>query len=135
MGDRRSEVATTRDLAIRANIEPVDAERFIRAMVEELKLGRKVRLNGFGEFRISDLRGREIATPMLPGGKSTVPHRKAIRFRRFWRWCRQNEMVNGLRGGDGSFSAPGLISLHARRADPKPGVPQRQLLIFPYFLP
>jgi len=77
------DTTTTADIARRAGITSKQGDLFVRAIVDELALGRRVRLAGLGEFRITTLPAREIQTPVVPGGRAVIGERRTIRFRRF----------------------------------------------------
>lgn len=74
---------TTSDLAQRAGLSYVQAARFLRAIVDELAMGARVRLRGIGEFRVSEVSSRVFRTPILPAGVARIRRRFVVRFRRF----------------------------------------------------
>ena len=74
--ENRSSLA---DLARRSGLELAECERFVSAIVDELALGREVRLQGLGTFRTTESKPRTIERDFLKK-KGTVPARKVIRF-------------------------------------------------------
>lgn len=75
--------STTADVARRAGIRYRDAKRFLEAILKEIALGNTVRLGHFGEFRLTEIKAREVETPIIPGGLAKIPRTVAIRFRAF----------------------------------------------------
>jgi len=75
--------ATTAEVSRRAGLTHQEGARFVKAILSELCLGRRVRLAGLGEFRVTTLPAREVRTPVVPGGRAMIRERRTIRFRRF----------------------------------------------------
>lgn len=78
----RNDRSTIADVARRAGLTYDEGRRFVEAILDELNLGREVRLQGLGVFRLSLLAPRTVHTPILPSGVATYPERRVIRFRR-----------------------------------------------------
>jgi nucleoid DNA-binding protein len=70
-------------VAQRAGLDVRDVTRMVKAIMDELDLGREVRLQGLGVFRMADLPARQVKGAILPGGQGTIPARRLIRFKRF----------------------------------------------------
>jgi nucleoid DNA-binding protein len=77
------DTATLADVARRAGLTIIQGRRFVRAILGELSVGRRVRFQGFGEFRTTILPRRTVRTPIIPGGVAVQPERRTIRFRVF----------------------------------------------------
>jgi len=77
------ETATVAEVARRAGLTTLQGVRFIRAIVGELAIGRRVRLGGLGEFRTTELGRRVVRSPILPTGRVVLAPRRTIRFRQF----------------------------------------------------
>jgi nucleoid DNA-binding protein len=77
----RKNHTTTAELATQAGIGYDEARRFLKAMLDNLKMGREVRLTGFGTFSISRLKLRRIKTGIVDTPVTMRP-RNVIRFSR-----------------------------------------------------
>jgi nucleoid DNA-binding protein len=70
----------TAALAEQAGITYEEGRAFLKAILDQLKLGREVRLTGFGTFHPSYLKGKTIKTGILEG-EQTIEGRTVMRFR------------------------------------------------------
>lgn len=70
------------DVARRAGLTLEQGRRFVQAVLDELELGREVRLENLGTFRVSEIAPRTVRSSVLPEGSVKVPRRKVLRFSR-----------------------------------------------------
>lgn len=87
----KTERSTTADCARMAGLTYEQAEAFVQAILDELARGKEVRLQGLGIFHKATVKRREVVSPLLPGGRASIPERDQIRFRRS---RRANEAIN-----------------------------------------
>lgn len=116
MDDRKIGRATVADVARRAGLTHDQGRRFVDAILDELCLGREVRLQGLGVLYVRPMRPRRFSTPMIPGGEVVITNRiKTLRFRRAptaverlngtlgkGREVRRGTKLRAAGGGDGS---------------------------------
>lgn len=74
-------MAGIHEVARQAGLKDEEAAEVFNAILARCKAGEKVILKGFGSFQMKTTKARVIASPILEGGKATVPAYQRLAFK------------------------------------------------------
>jgi len=74
-------MAGIHEVAKQAGLKDEEASEVFNAILARCAAGEKVILKGFGSFQTKTTKARTIASPILEGGKATVPAYQRLTFK------------------------------------------------------
>lgn len=94
-------MAGIHEVARQAGLKDEEAAEVFNAILARCKAGEKVILKGFGSFQMKTTKARVIASPILEGGKASVPAYQRLAFKA------SSQTRNEVKGGKAKGAAKG----------------------------